>query len=345
MGRSRSLPGVGPRLRLEPLESRVTPAALFGGLGPSEFRVSEAGGDALEPAVAYNPRADQYLIVWSADGNPTPGKFEVFGQIVRADGSVVVDDFAVSETGPAGDPAFDAFDPAVVYNPQLDQYLIVWDGTNRVIAGDPEQEIYGQIVASNGSTVKNDFRISDAGGDNIVPEDLALRDAVNPAVGYDSVRNRYLVVWEADDTDTPGVANEEFEIFGQVLSPAGEPVGANDFRISDAGADGDPDSDARNPAVAFNPAGNEFLVVWQANEQPTTDGDPQFEVYGQRLALDPSCARRSARAACSPCGWAGCGTPPPAAPRCRPGWAGCGCWTAGSWPPRTAVTWPCTRGR
>ena len=36
------------------------------------------------------------------------------------------------------------------------------------------------------------------------------------------------------------------------------------------------------------------------------------------------CARRSARARCSRCGWARCAGPTPAAPRCRPGCCGSG---------------------
>ena len=38
-------------------------------------------------------------------------------------------------------------------------------------------------------------------------------------------------------------------------------VGANDFRISDVGVDGDISSSAFDPAVAYNPAANQYLVV------------------------------------------------------------------------------------
>ena len=47
--------------------------------------------------------------------------------------------------------------------------------------------------------------------------------------------NEYLVVWYANDTDTPGIERAELEIFGQRLDDLGVDIGENDFQISDAG--------------------------------------------------------------------------------------------------------------
>src|SRR5262245_1577558 len=62
------------------------------------------------------------------------------------------------------------------------------------------------------------------------------------------------------------------------LTPA--EVGRNDFRLSFMGPDGNPNFGAFNPAVAYNGASDEYLVVWTGDD--TTDGD--FEVYGQRVS-------------------------------------------------------------
>jgi len=84
----------------------------------------------------------------------------------------------------------------------------------------------------------------------------AASDAVSPAVAFDPLNQRYLLVWSADDIDG------DFRIFGQLLSgAAGEPLG-DSFVISEAGAAG---TDHRQPALAFSPAYGQFLVVWSGD--------------------------------------------------------------------------------
>jgi len=51
-------------------------------------------------------------------------------------------------------------------------------------------------------------------------------------------------------------------LFSPLAATAQGEIGANDFRISDMGRDGDVNFDASIPAVAYNPNANEYLVVW-----------------------------------------------------------------------------------
>src|SRR4051794_30344743 len=81
----------GPRRRrplrpaLEELEPRLTPAQV----GPNDFRISFTGNDgtpnfgAADPAVVYNGRNHEYLVVWSGD-DFTDNDTEVFGQRIDA---------------------------------------------------------------------------------------------------------------------------------------------------------------------------------------------------------------------------------------------------------------------
>ncbi len=141
-----------------------------------------------------------------------------------------------------------------------------------------EYDIFGQrIDAATGAEIgANDFRISDMGSDGD-----AESDAVSVAVVHYSIANEYLVVWRGDD-DSIGLANEEFEIFGQRLDATGAEIGADDFRISDMGPDGDPAFDAVQPSVAYNRANNEYLVAWEGNDD--VDGAvSETEIYMQRL--------------------------------------------------------------
>src|SRR5262245_10111378 len=100
--------------------------------------------------------------------------------------------------------------------------------------------------------------------------------ADRPAVAYNPTNNEYLVVWEGNENP----AGYEVEIHGQRLNAAtGAEVGANDFRISDMGPDGDGRFSAIEAAVAYNSTDNEYLVVWGASD-PTVE---ENEIFGQRL--------------------------------------------------------------
>lgn len=84
------------------------------------------------------------------------------------------------------------------------------------------------------------------------------------------------MVWSGDDNTS--IFNE-LVIHGQRISAAGVELGINDFRISDIGRLPYAKDDLR-PAVAYNAAANEHLVVWQG-----TTVDHEREIIGQRLGL------------------------------------------------------------
>ncbi|MCU0308412.1 MAG: hypothetical protein MUE51_11715, partial [Thermoleophilia bacterium] len=210
----------------------------------TQTRVSVMGPDgnpALDgdyAAVAHNPRADQYLVVW--EGTPDAGGREIWGRLVAADGTPIGAQLRISDMGPDGDPAFDANDPAVAYNPRADEYLVVWEGDDDTGAlVHEEYEIYAQRVSAAGAEVgPNDIRISDMG-----PDGSPFFTALPPDVVANPDTNEYLVAWTGDD-DTPPLVDNEREVFVQRLSAAGAEVGPNDARVSDLGPAGDPGFDA-----------------------------------------------------------------------------------------------------
>jgi len=261
-------------------------------VGANDFRISDMGPDgdanfdAFFPAVAYDSTNNEYLVVWQGDDDTDPlvdNEREIFGQRLNAatGEEVGANDFRISDMGPDGDADFGAFEPAVVYNPANNEYLVVWEGyDNTGLLVDDEYEIFGQrLNAATGEEVgANDFRISDMG-----PDGDENFDAYNPSVAYNSTNNEYLVVWYGDDNIALLVDGER-EIFGQRLNAAtGEEVGANDFRISDMGPNGDAKFGAAGQAVAYNPTNNEYLVVWQGDDNTSPLVDGEREIFGQRL--------------------------------------------------------------
>lgn len=245
------------------------------------IRISDMGpaglGSALMVDVAYNPTQHEYLVVWSGSELPKVGSFEFEIHIQRLEAAtgqeVGPNDRKISSVGLDGDPFRNAYYPAVAYNATSEEYLVVWEGRDFPPAFD--YQIQGQRLDSLGAQIgADDFRISDAG-------ELTPNSALRPQVAWNSADNEYLVVWMADD-DPPPLVTGENEIWGQRIDgTTGAEVGANDFRISDAGPEGTPFHAAVNPSVAYNPSVNEYLVVWAADEDLTLSN--HLEIHGQRI--------------------------------------------------------------
>jgi hypothetical protein len=97
-------------------------------------------------------------------------------------------------------------------------------------------------------------------GDRFVIRNDATPSEVQPAVAYNSARQEYLVVWQAE---SPGPVKE---VWGQRVSGNGTLLGSA-FRIS-------PANGGYNPDVAYNGTINEYMVVYE------TGGN----ILGQRVS-------------------------------------------------------------
>ena len=254
-----------------------------------QFRISAMGPDAnasfraLDPAVAYNSQANEYLVTWDGDDNTLPlvdNESEIFGQRLTAGGAETgADDFRISTMGPDANTSFEATATEVVYNSQANEYLVTWEGEDDTGAlVDEEGEIFGQrLTAAGAETGVDDFRISAMG-----PDGNANFDAQRPRAAYNAQANEYFVIWEGDDDTAPLVDNES-EIFGQRLTAAGAETGTDDFRISAMGPDGNANFEADASALAYNSQANEYLVSWDGDDDTPPLVDNEREVFGQRL--------------------------------------------------------------
>ena len=234
-----------------------------------DFRISNAGADgdtdivSAAPDVAFNATANEYLAVWDDNREETTEEeFEVWGQRLGASGNQVGSDFPISDVG---DEDGEGFDAVVAHNPEDDEYLVVWSAD--ALATDGEFEIWGQRLDGDGSKLGGNFRISNVGADTV-----ATAEVSDPDVAYSPAANTYLVAWQGENA-----GENDFEIYGQMVSSAGAEVGS-DFPISNVGAGSV--RGAFTPAVAFNPASGEFLVVWEGEGGVV---DEEYEIWGQRV--------------------------------------------------------------
>ena len=269
------------------------------------LRVSQMGedGDTLTgtnfPHVAYNPSEDEFLVVWEGR-NDTASPTEVYGQLVDASSGLALgDDFRINSIG-ADVVSLDT--PRVAYCSSNDSYLVVWSGAVQLVPGGAwDSEIWAQFVdGATGALIGSSLRLSTMGATD--GEDFYR--AENPDVIYNPEWDEFLVVWQGSDDDS-GLVTFDYDIFGQRLSPTGEELGTDDFRISDMGGLPFGTDAAVEPSVEWSPESQTYLVAWRNDDDELSPrevytqfldvtgalvGDRLQISSGSQLALDPQTA-------------------------------------------------------
>jgi hypothetical protein len=127
-----------------------------------------------------------------------------------------------------------AYNPNAAYDPVTQRFLVVW---HTFVSSEDADRVLGQIIDADGNKVGGQIDIGD----------LTNGNESNADVAYDSINERFLVVWES----SPEVP----EIKCQFINPDGTKEGSN-FGVG-AGSD-----QQEFPAVQFNASAGDFLVVW-----------------------------------------------------------------------------------
>lgn len=178
------------------------------------------------------------------------------------------DDFQISQFASAPSRT------AIAYNATDDEYLVVWAETD----GSLEPRIFGRIIDGAGAPTGGAFTIAELGSSD------PTTGVIDPDVAWNSTDNEYVVVMAGDDTpDGGGIITSTFEIYAQRVSPAGGLIGSL-TEISDMGSnDASGSYDAGEPAIAYNAARNEFLVVWEGDDDTAPLVNGETEIFGQLL--------------------------------------------------------------
>ena len=148
--------------------------------------------------------------------------------------------------------------PAVAYNSNHDEYLVVWQNK-----WPGNRDIYAQRISSRGELLSW-FAVAPGPGGN--PYDRA-----QPSVAYDPVNDRYLVVFIHDVFGD----GSDWDIGGRFIPWNGPDSGLIEFPICTW------NSSQWNPVVTYALAQQEFLVAWTN----TPSGQPAY-VSAARLNRD-----------------------------------------------------------
>jgi hypothetical protein len=160
--------------RAQPAGSGAHPAEAQSPIIDPPIDIWSDGLDNLDPAVAYNSRHDEYLVVWyTQQGTYT---HDIWAQRVRSDGGLEAGFVVASSSGEIRQS------PVVAYSPDQDQYLIAY--TNFYTGGGSDYDVYATRVSWHGGWKSGEFTITDANDGQSLP-----------AVAYNSLDDEYLVVY------------------------------------------------------------------------------------------------------------------------------------------------------
>jgi hypothetical protein len=166
------------------MDSRITGYDLYGQLVDprgaligSNFVVSAAHGTMTDPVVVYDGTHQKYLVVWYDDRDLATTGYNIYGQMVNAEGIVSGDSFTISNA--AGDQS----SPAVAFDIANNTFMVAWQDDRT--AGSSGSDIYGQSVDSGGGLVGTNFSVNSAAGNQRYP-----------TVAYNSISKNFMVVSE-----------------------------------------------------------------------------------------------------------------------------------------------------
>lgn len=136
-----------------------------GSLDGGQFPISTVSGSKAD--VAFNPTANQFLVVWS--GFSFPFSSGISGQLVNADGTLNSSNFPIFTSTGAGRPA-------IGFIPLSNRFLVAGNGS-------------GQLVNADGTLSGTSFVIFGGQGSCFTPSPV-------PGVAFNPLANQFLVVWE-----------------------------------------------------------------------------------------------------------------------------------------------------
>lgn len=279
----------------------------------SSFTISTGTVDRVQPAVAYDPLNDRYLVVWSYDYHGDGSDWDVYGRLIPWNGpDAGLTEFPI-ETGTRTQDSSE-----VAFALAQQEFLVVWNNSG----GGVPIDIEGARIQLNGSLVP--------GG--LVAVASGATDRTNPDIAYNPDRNEYLVTYDDSGADIlgtrlagngavlgggefgiaawpspesrPSVAacgggTDRYFVAWQSLISATNNDGYGRFVTGDGVPDGAPlhlpytSIDEQEPEAACRSGSAEFLVVWQQQFSNTTG---PFGLHGVRVspsgALSPEFAVR-----------------------------------------------------
>lgn len=241
----RARAGVKSRLRVEQLETRLTPVTMGMTLEGPPATVSSSGSNTGTSGIGVATDSDgDSVVIWSSNQG---GSWNVYGQRYCAGGAAQGSAFRVNTAS-----GYNEQDPSVAMDAAGD-FVITWSAYQESGSG---WSVYGQRYNSSGVAQGGEFRVNTS----------TTGDQLHARVAMDSLGN-FTVVWQAYNPSTASWA-----ILGQQYTATGIRHGGQ-FQVSNG------TGNKEYPAIAMNGAGA-FVVTWSSYGQASSG----WGVYARRYA-------------------------------------------------------------
>jgi hypothetical protein len=201
---------------------------------------------------------EKFVVVWKAIGSGYPGEV-ILGRRFDSAGAPASGEFRIDTEMPGG--PFEST-PAVEMNAS-GGFVVVWGSSALDAESGDDTDVAAQRFDSAGSPVGGEFRVNTS----------TLGPQCGPAIAHlDS--GGFVVTWHRASFAPNAIG------YGQQLDEAGNFLG-NEFLL-----DGGPSAYVNATAVA--PQGDDFVVVWAAEEYDADESDVFAQRFGTTAA--PSCS-------------------------------------------------------
>ena len=157
----------------------------------ADFPISTSNNWELSPAVAYNTRSNEYLVVWTQVTAIYPFFGPVYGQRISPRGTLLGQPFTIVDNG--------GVRPSVAYNPDRNEYCVAAEAFLNT-------EI--RMITADGQV--KDFPV------------IKRLGFTYPQVLYNTLDNTYLLVGIDVDAVTPGSDQCHRKILATKFSPSGD---------------------------------------------------------------------------------------------------------------------------
>ena len=212
-------------------------------IGNSKFPIS-GGVDLAKGSNEY------FMVAWSAKWDINNEEYSgIRGNFVHATQNLGSNSFYISWYDGQW---YGAHDPAVAFNPDTKQYLVVWRDTRHHQTAIDNHSIYGQYVdqATTQKYHQTNFQIAPKSTTN---------NKQNPAIVFDKAHDSFLVTWDQDD------------IYGQMIQDS--TIVGSPLPISTAA------NSQNSSRLVYNSTRKELLCVWEDHRITPS------EIYGQRIEI------------------------------------------------------------
>jgi len=213
---------------------------------------------AWDPDVAYGN--SRFLVVWEEGQAPGNGilfyKQSIRGSIFDTNGNAINEDFTIRS---GQGEQWHHENPSVAYGGG--KFFVAWE--HYAVSTDAStMRILGKMVTLNG----------DVGSQILICDESDIQ--ADPNVAFDSINNRFLVVWE-DSRQT----RNNYNIYGKIYDINGNQIG-NEKTICNAA------NSQSEPWVAFDSVNEQYMIVWEEGESPNNG---PFDIWVGMFDSDLNC--------------------------------------------------------